>query len=64
MCQEEIIKHLKKTKKPLSIVELMIITKCKNRATISKNCERLRKFGDIKFKIIKNGKRKKYIYYL
>jgi hypothetical protein len=64
MCQEEILKALKKSKKPLDIIELMIITQNNNRATISRNCERLRKYNEIKFKIIYTGKRKKFMYYL
>jgi len=64
MCQEEIIKCLKKLKHPVSIIELMIMTNYKNRATVSTNCKRLRKFGEIKFKVVMNGKRKKYLYYI
>jgi hypothetical protein len=63
MSQEEILKYLKKIGKPVDIQQLLTVLP-HNRATISKNCRRLRESKEIKFKIKKLKTREKFIYYL
>jgi hypothetical protein len=63
MSQSDVIKYLKKMKMPVDINQ-MIIALPGNRASISRNCEKLRNSKEIKFKTIKLGRGLKYFYYL
>lgn len=65
MSQEAIIKFLKKQKTPIDIKGLLVMLPY-NRATISVNCKKLRKSGEIKYKIIKTkaSRKNKFVYYL
>ena len=60
MSQTEVILYLKKKKRPVDIKELLLVLPY-NRATISRNCRKLRERKEVKYKV-KSGRR--HLYFL
>ena len=63
MSQADIIKYLRKVKRPVDMLEL-VANLPYNRATISRNCNKLRKTGDVKYKKVQRDFYKLFIYYV
>lgn len=63
MSQEEVIKYLKKRKKPVDMQEL-IINVPGNRASITRSCRKLKERNEIKYKEEKVKNYKKFFYFL
>lgn len=63
MCQQDIIKYLRKKGKPVDMRELMVNIPA-NRASISRNCRKLRERKEVKYVKKKERSYEKYYYLL
>lgn len=63
MCQEDIVNYLKKRGKPADMQDLLIHIPA-NRASISRNCRKLREARDIKYKKKKIKSYEKFVYFM
>jgi len=63
MSQQEILEYLKKKKKPVDMQELIVNIPA-NRASISKNCRKLRNSKEVKYKKKKEKSYEKFFYFI
>ena len=63
MCQNDILNYLKKKQKPVDMRELLVNIPA-NRASISRNCRKLRERKEVRFKKEKIKSYEKFYYFL
>lgn len=63
MCQQDILNYLKKKREPVDMQELIMNIPA-NRASISRNCRRLRESNEVKYKKKKEKSYEKFFYFI
>jgi len=63
MSQTEILRYLRRKKKPVDMQELIVKLPC-NRASISRNCKKLRERNEVKYIKKREKSYEKFYYFL